>query len=128
MSDINVQLVSGRLTKDPVERVTKSGTPILDFQVASNRPKKTDSGWEDNPSFIKCVEFGKAAERHAADLKKGMKVFVEGWSRSRQYEQDGRKVTVQELVVDRLDYVKDASQKSANVEPYNALDDEDIPF
>ena len=102
---INRVVISGNLTRDPELRSTAGGARVLGFGMAvSDRRKNPATGeWEDVPNFVDCVVFGKRAEALARLLSKGEKVAVEGRLRWRQWEQDGRKRSKLEVVVDEVE-------------------------
>lgn len=77
---LNTVAISGNLTRDPEFRATQSGSGVLSFSVAVNeRQKSRETGeWEDYPSYIDCVVFGKRAESLSNMLHKGSKVAVSG--------------------------------------------------
>jgi len=97
MSDVNVIVLSGRLTKDPDVRSTSSNIPVLNLTIASNQHRKDPSSPADAPTFlesavfIKAVAFGGLADRYAARLKKGSYVEIQGELRDDSYEKDGVK-------------------------------------
>ena len=72
---MNKLIISGRLTRDCVKRVTATGTSVLGFSVANN------TGWGDKQKthFFECSLWGKRAESKVAGfLLKGQQVIVEG--------------------------------------------------
>lgn len=81
-SDVNVVLLTGRLTADPELRFTPKGTAIASLRLASNRYWKdadpTKGEFHEQNLFITADVFGKAAERNASQKKKGDKVMVRG--------------------------------------------------
>ena len=56
---MNVAIVLGRLTRDPVIKATQSGMTIARFTLAVNRLNK--KGQNPEADFINCVAFGKTA-------------------------------------------------------------------
>lgn len=74
MPQINVMIISGRLTADPeIKHVGQDGTTVCNVSLA------TDSGWGDKkkPIFLDCTCWGKTAEI-VGELKKGSPVVFEG--------------------------------------------------
>lgn len=90
---INCVALSGRLTRDPEARVTRSGTPVLAFSLAVNdRRRDPQTGeWEDVPNFVDCVMFGARADRLSQMLRKGQKVAVSGRLHWESWERDGER-------------------------------------
>ena len=70
---MNCVSILGRLTKDPDIRITKddAGFYVL-FTLASARGK-------DKVSFIPCIAYGKTAETIGNYIKKGTKIYVQGY-------------------------------------------------
>lgn len=102
---INHVSISGNLTRDPELRSTSGGMQVLSLGVAVNERVKSQSTgeWEDRPSFVDCVVFGKRAESLSRFLAKGAKVAVSGRLRYSAWEKDGQKRSKLEVVVDELD-------------------------
>lgn len=106
-ADINSVSVSGHVTKDPTLRSTQSGTGILTFSVAVNERRKTQQGeWEDAPSFVDVVVFGKPTEWLSKDIRKGRFVFVQGKLRQTSWEdrETGQRRSKVEIVADLVKY------------------------
>lgn len=81
-SDINVVLLSGRLTAEPELRFTARGTPATSLRLASSRYwKATDSAegeYRKQTVFITVETFGKTAERISGTLHKGDSLMIRG--------------------------------------------------
>ena len=85
MNDLNSVLLEGNLTRDAELKYLNSGTPVLNFSIASNRYYKKEGAtdWTQEVSYFNCVVFGKAAEYCKDKALKGRGVRVIG-----QLEQD----------------------------------------
>lgn len=133
---INKCVISGNLTRDMEIRTTASGMAIGRFGVAVNeRRKNQQTGeWEDVPSFVDCVMFGRRAEALAQYLTKGAKVAIEGHLRYSTWEDrnGGGKRSKLEVVVEEVELMSrtDGQRQSKPVtrEQYGAYTDDDIPF
>lgn len=81
-SDINVVLLSGRLTAEPELRFTARGTPATSLRLASSRYwKATDCAegeYRKQSVFITVETFGKTAERIASSSHKGDALMIRG--------------------------------------------------
>lgn len=102
---INSCMVSGNLTRDAEMRGT--GVSVLTFSVAVNERRKnpeTDE-WEEVPSFIDCVLFGRRAQSLQDYLTKGTKVAVQGRLRQDSWEADGQRRSRVQIVVDELEFM-----------------------
>jgi single-strand DNA-binding protein len=101
---INKVILLGNLTRDPILRYTKSGKPVCDFGIATNRAWTTDKGErQELPEFHNIVAWGKLAEIASQYLTKGRKVYVEGRLQTRNYETaGGEKKSRTEIVIDDM--------------------------
>ena len=109
---LNRVVLVGRMTRDPELRRTGTGTAVTSFTIAMNRNFTNQNG-ERQADFIPCVVWNKAAENVARYCSKGSLVGVDGRLQSRQYEnQDGRRVTVVEVVCDSVQFLETRSQAS----------------
>jgi single-strand DNA-binding protein len=115
----------GRLTRDPEVRMTQSGKSVCTFTIA------VDDGYGENKKayFFPVVVWNKAAEACGNSLHKGSKVAVTGKLTSRQYENnEGKKVTVFEIVADAFDGVEFLDGKKQGGSQSNEIDNTEIPF
>jgi single-strand DNA-binding protein len=116
----------GRLTRDPEVRYTQSGKAVCTFTLA------VDDGYGEHKKayFFPVVVWNKAAEACGNSLHKGSKVAVTGKLTSRQYENnEGKKVTVFEIVADAFDGVEFLDGKKQGGSQSNEIDmTEQIPF
>lgn len=105
MSDINIVMLTGNLTRDAELLGAVGGASVLKFGLASNRTVKnqqTDS-YEDVPNFIDCTIFGKRADALADILTKGMRVSLEGELRYSSWQaKDGSRRSKLEVVVHNI--------------------------
>jgi single-strand DNA-binding protein len=99
-------MIIGNLGRDPEMRYTPSGRPVTEFSVAvSHRGRDPQSGdWVDQGTdWYRVTIWGERGERAAEQLRKGMRVFVEGRFRTREYEaRDGTKRTSLEITADNV--------------------------
>ena len=96
---LNHTTIMGRLVSDPELRRTQTGKAVTSFTIACDKPGK-DSG----ASFIPCVALEKTGEFIDNYFAKGNPIAVEGRLESRQYEKDGQKRTVLEVVVSQAHF------------------------
>lgn len=75
----------GRLTADPDFRQTPSGTSMVRFTVAIDRPYKSESTGEKEADFINCVAWRGTAEFISKWFSKGSAIIVEGDLRNNNY-------------------------------------------
>lgn len=89
-NDINMFVITGRITREPEYKVTENGKKLLRFTVAVNHYSKVDDNFQNNPSFLPIIVWGDYGEYLAAKLEKGMQVTVYGIFNTTKYMQDGK--------------------------------------
>lgn len=121
---LNRIILIGRLTKDSELRYTNNGKAVATFTLAvDNQYKKGEA------DFINIVTWGKTGENVATYTKKGSLVAVEGRLQTRNYEKDGRKVYITEVVADNVRFLdsKNSNESNNDNQPIDISDD-DLPF
>lgn len=111
---MNSVVISGNLTKDPELR-SRGEMSICRFTVAVNdRKKNQQTGeWEDNPSFIPVVVFGRQADNCDKYLTKGRKVTVQGRIQTGSYKkQDGTRVYTTDVIANIVEFEREAKEKT----------------
>lgn len=99
MSSINTITISGRLGRDPETRETNSGKSVCSFSVAVDRRGK-DAGAD----WFQVTVWDRLGELCQEYLSKGRHVTISGRMQSRDYEKDGQKRTVWDLVANDVDF------------------------
>lgn len=140
MRDLNKTLLTGRLGHDPQFRVTSDGRSVATLSVASNHPvKQPDGSWQDQGEWFRVVVWGRWAERAAAYLTKGSRVFIERRFQTRAYiDGNGNERSSTEVIASDL-IMLDAKNSSLNSEelPFapsgspesvEELEPQDLPF
>lgn len=108
--NFNRAFLGGRLTADPEVKMTQSGTQVLTFTVAVNRPKPKD-GSEAQTDFITCVAWKERAEMIGKYFRKGSSIFVEGEIQVREWQDnDGGNRYATEVQVIRAHFVDSKSE------------------
>ena len=75
---MNKCMIQGRLTRDPELRYTPNGQSVVDIGIATSRRYKTDSGPQEETTFVDVTFWGKGAEAIAKHFSKGKPILVEG--------------------------------------------------
>ncbi len=104
MRTINKVILVGNLTRDPELKETQNGQKVVTFGMATNRQWVTSTGdRQESAEFTECVAWSKLAEICANLLKKGKLVYVEGYLKTRSWDQpDGTKKHRTEVVVEDM--------------------------
>ena len=82
MSNLNIVVLQGNLTRDPETRFTDTGLAIVKFGIAVNG----GFGEKEEVSFIDCTAFGKQGEALAKFFTKGKQILVEGRLRQERWQ------------------------------------------
>ena len=100
---MNSVTISGRLTADVEVRKTQSGLSVASFTVAVQKDKE-------HADFINCVAWRQSADFLGQFTHKGDMVGVMGRLQTRDYERDGQKVYVTEVIADRVEILAHKAQ------------------
>lgn len=111
---LNKAIIIGRFTRDLELRKTQNGKSVLSFSLASSRK----FGGNEQVDYVNCTVWEKGAEIIAQYMKKGSLIQVEGRIVSRSYDdKDGRKVYVQDVLVESFNFLDSRSTSTQNTTP-----------
>ncbi|MFN7161051.1 MAG: single-stranded DNA-binding protein [Candidatus Gracilibacteria bacterium] len=101
MRSVNKVILIGNLTRDPVLKQTENGQPVCTFGIATNREWTTRDGDRKSlAEFHNVVAWSGLAEKCFKYLKKGKLVYVEGYLKTRVFQNDdGTKSFRTEIVI-----------------------------
>ena len=123
---VNKAILVGNLGKAPEVKYTTSGKAVANFSLAIDERYKDKSGeWQDRTEWVNVVLWERLAEIAKEYLSKGSKCYIEGRLATRNYEKDGHKVYVTEVIGSELVLLGSKQQSS---EPAAQPDSEDAPF
>lgn len=107
MPELNAVVIAGNLTKDPIFRQTTSGTPVVNFSIASNRRfKDKNEEWKEDVCYVGIVAWNRLADSCKDRLKKGNAVLVDGELQSRTFKtDDGTNRTIVEIKARRIQFL-----------------------
>lgn len=112
---MNKAMLIGRLTKKPEIKYTSDAIAHVGFTLAVNTRK-------DKSDFINCVAWRNTAELIGKYFDKGSQIGIEGFINTRDYEKEGRKIYITEVIVERITFLD--SKKADNGETTSAQQDE----
>lgn len=120
---MNVAIILGRLTRDPIIKASQSGMAIARFTLAVNGLNK--KGQKQEADFINCVAFGKTAEAIGNYVYKGQRLLVEGRIQTGHYtDKNGETKYTTEIAVNRSEFVEkrsgDSGQGNYHIDTQNA--------
>ncbi|MFC1887804.1 single-stranded DNA-binding protein [Candidatus Cloacimonadota bacterium] len=122
---INYIVLSGRLTREVELRFTPNGTPVAKLSLAFDRSYQKDGEWQQETSYLDVVVWNKRGEQCAENLQKGSPVLVEGYIKTRSYQDkdsNNRKVT--EIVATKVNFLE---KRSYNSEEFPAKTEDSVP-
>jgi single-strand DNA-binding protein len=119
-NNMNVVMLTARLTKDVELRYTPQGKAVATFSVAVDRPYA-----KDQTDFFNIVVWGKTAENCSNFIGKGRLVAIRGMIQNRSYDDNnGAKKYITEIVADEVQFLDKKKEDSG----YSQLDENDNPF
>lgn len=130
-------IITGNLGADPIVKSFENGGKVANFNVGvTERGYKTQNGVvvPEHTEWFRCVVKSNGlcgvVEQY---VKKGNKVMIVGKHRTREYEKDGQKSTITELIVEELELLtpkgqSDGGSPTQNVVQPQAESKEDMPF
>lgn len=125
----NKVILIGRLTKDPESRKTTNGNINTTFTLAVNRNYKTKEG-EQEADYIGCSAWNKLADTISKYCIKGMLVAIEGRLQIRNYEKEGTKRYLTEILVENISFLSKGNKEKEPTDSeivQSVMNDED-PF
>ena len=104
MKSVNKVILLGNVTRDAELKSTQNGQSVCTFGLATNRVWKDQSGVKQTlAEFHNLVAWGGLAEFVAQNVKKGKPLFIEGYLKTRSWENpEGVKHFRTEVVIDNL--------------------------
>ena len=101
---MNSIVISGRLTRKPELKQTKTSKYVCDFSLAVNRGTKNENG-DYEVDYINCRAWNKTAENLCNYQDKGSFIIVDGSIRAESYEdKDGNKQYKTYILVNNIEF------------------------
>ena len=112
---LNKAQLIGNLGKDPELKYTSAGVAVATFSIATSDSWKDQEGnVQERTEWHNIVAWRKLAEICGEWLKKGKRVYIGGRLQTRNYEKDGVKRYITEIVADQLIMLDGGGQRSTN--------------
>ena len=125
---MNKVILVGRITKDPELRNIQSGSAVVNFTIAVNRPVAQNADQNaNNADFINRVIWNKQAENLAKYVKQGSLIGVEGRIQTRTYESNGTTRYITEVLCDNVQFLETKKDGAKAQQSDDNSNDED-PF
>lgn len=114
---MNSVTMIGRLSKDPVKRMTQTKKPVTSFSIAVNRDKE-------HADFFECVAWNGTAELVDKYFHKGDQIGITGRLQTQSWkDKDGKNRKTVEIIVNTVDFIGSRKQET---DP--GFDDPDLVF
>lgn len=112
---INKVILIGNLGADPEIRYTQSGTPVVNFRIATTeRWKGQDGQQQEQTEWHHVVAWKRLAEICSEYLSKGSKVYIEGKLQTRKWQdQNGNDRYTTEIVARDMQILSPRGTSSA---------------
>lgn len=107
---LNQLVLVGRLVDDPTLKETENGKKVTNITLAVPRNYKNANG-EYETDFINCVLWQNVAQNATEFCNKGDLVGVKGRLQTSNYEKDGEKHYVQNVVAEKVTYLSPAKNR-----------------
>lgn len=124
---MNKCILSGRICSEVELKTTGSGTSVCSFRIAVQRRFKNAEGNYD-ADFISCVAWRNSADFISKYFSKGDPIEIGGSIQTRNYEKDGQKVYITEVVVDEAGFVSSKKESNSGAETVSHTPPEDDGF
>ncbi|TSC88785.1 MAG: single-strand DNA-binding protein [Parcubacteria group bacterium Gr01-1014_3] len=104
--NLNKVYLIGRMTADPILKVTPGNQQVTSFSIATNRVWKDKDGQkQDSTEFHNIVAWGKQAEVISKFMTKGSLLMVEGRLQTRSWDdKQGQKRKTTEIVAETVQF------------------------
>ena len=114
----------GNLAADPELRYTPQGSAVATFRIAVNRAYRDAEGeLKEDTQFFTVVSWGKTAELCTQYLNKGRGALVEGRLNIRDYEKEGERRWVTEVVASRVVFLGGPGERGDEAAAEGTVDD-----
>ena len=118
MAAYNKVIIMGRLTADPEQKQTQSGTAVTSFTLAVDREFQKE-GQEKQTDFINVVAWKQTAEFVTKYFRKGSAMLVDGSIQTRSWQdQQGQKRYATEVVASKIYFCEAKKDSEGNNTPY----------
>ena len=122
MAGLNKVFILGNLGRDPEVRSLPNGTTVCTFSIATSETWKDKTGEKrEKTEWHRIVTFNKLADLCGEYLAKGRQVFVEGKLQTREWERDGVKQYITEIVASEVRFIGGKNERPVS-------NKDDIPF
>lgn len=124
---MNKVFITGRLTKNPEPKQTKTGVSVTTFSVASDK-RASKNNPEPGTNFFDCVAWGSRGETISKYFVKGNPILIEGRLDYQTWEKDGMKRSKIIIVVDDFQFMESAKSSGKTGTNIDRIKSQSQPF
>ena len=118
MSDINIVVIVGRLTRKPDLKYTPKNTAVSTFTIANNKAYISNGEKKESASFLNCVAWGKVGQIIAERFEKGQKITISGRLEQRSWtDKNGQNHSTVEIIVEEFNFGEQAKNNTSKSIP-----------
>ena len=130
MSGINKTILLGHVGKVPELRLLSNGQPVMNFSIATSQVYTTRDGKRtEKTQWHRCTFYGKRAEVLSQFIKKGSRLYIEGQIEYREFEKDGQRRFVTDIIVSDIQLLGEGRPDADEVNRITQnVQDEECPF
>lgn len=141
MNGVNKVIIVGTLGKDPEVKYMPNGTAVCNATFATSEQwnDKQTGEKKERTEWHRITFYGRLAEVMGNYMKKGSKAYIEGKLQTRDYEKEGQKHYITEILVDEMQMLggkpNGSQERPAQARPSQQPEaaqgdfvDDDIPF
>lgn len=116
MNGVNKVILIGTLGRDPEVKHSANGNAVCNLSLATAEQwKDKDTGEKkEKTEWHRVVMFGKQGEVAGKYLTKGGRVYIEGKLQTRQWDKDGEKRYITEVVGQQMQMLGGGKGKASN--------------
>lgn len=108
-------MLIGNVGKDPELKHTPSGIPVTSFRMATSKTwRDRDGKKKEHTDWHTIVAWRKLAEVITKIVSKGARVYVEGRLQTRNFEHEGEKKQVVEILADNILLLESKSERDGH--------------
>lgn len=118
---MNKVMIMGRLGQDPKLEYTPASLAVCSLSVATSEKYKSGNDVKERTEWHRVIVFGKLAEICSQYLKKGSQIFVEGFLKTRSWDENNFKKYITEIMAREVKFLdgfpKDEKKSEMPSEP-----------
>lgn len=115
MADFNKVMLIGNLTRSPEERQVGGGSYVYEFGLAINHRFKKDGEHKEEKTFVDISAWGSLGKNCSTYLEKGDPVFIEGYLKYSQWEQNGENRSKLRVVALNVQFLRNKKDKNEEI-------------